>query len=355
MPQTNILRMKSYQQNHDGNPSSDNFSKHDFVGIIGHCDPLRKIEAQAALVAPTNTTVLIEGETGTGKELMAQAVYLLSARNQRPFIKVNCAALSPTLIESELFGHEKGAFTGAMTMRVGRFELADKATIFLDEIGELPLDLQAKLLRALQEGEFERLGSSRTLKADVRVIAATNQNLENAVRKGRFRAELFYRLNVFPLRVPPLRERRDDIPLLSRFFIGKAANQLGKRIQIIPEEALETLERYYWPGNIRELKNVLERAAILTEGERLWFHEESLLNRAVEAAEDAQPAPVAEATPPYGRLDDVEREHILQVLERTYWRIEGKHGAAIILGLNPGTLRARMNKLGIKRPIQKRA
>src|SRR5262249_40890001 len=247
------------------NLSNQSFSAHNFIGIIGNSESLKQVLVQAALVAATDTTILIGGEIGNGKGLRAQAVYSLSSRSHRPLVKVNCAALSATLIESELFGHEKGAFTGALASRVGRFELADRATIFLDEIGELPLELQAKLLRALQEGEFERLGSSRTIKVDVRVIAATNQDLAEAVQQGSFRADLFYRLNVFPVRMPPLRERRDDIPLLARFFVQQVTQRLGKRIEAIPQEAVETLERHFWPGNVRELKNVIERAAILTE------------------------------------------------------------------------------------------
>ena len=352
MSQAKVLRMNSRQQTEVMSLGRGSFSKHNFVGIIGNSESLKRVLVQAALVAATDTTILIGGETGTGKELLAKAVYSLSSRNNHPFVEVNCAALSATLIESELFGHEKGSFTGAISNRIGRFELAHRATIFLDEIGELPLELQAKLLRALQEGEFERLGSSRTIKVDVRVIAATNQDLEEAVRQGRFRADLFYRLNVFPVRMPPLRERREDIALLASFFVQKFAERLGKRIQTIPQEAVETLERHFWPGNVRELKNVIERAAILTEGEKLWVHEELLLNKVPHVTPGAQKAAGTAGAVRSVRLEEVEREHILRVLERTYWRIEGEHGAAAILGLNPGTLRSRMKKLGIKRPIR---
>jgi formate hydrogenlyase transcriptional activator len=347
-----ISNMNTYHLADVLNLGGESFFKPNFIGIIGNSEPLMQVLAQSALVAATDTTILINGETGTGKELLAQAIYSLSSRRNHSFVRVNCAALSATLIESELFGHEKGAFTGAITKRVGRFELAHRATIFLDEVGELPLELQAKLLRVLQEGEFERLGSSRTIKVDVRVIAATNQNLEEAVRQGRFRADLFYRLNVFPVRMPPLRERRDDISLLACFFVLKVAEQMGKRIRTIPQEVVETLKRHFWPGNVRELKNVIERATILTEGERLWFHDELLANRVAEVRQDNHNAAVTGGTARYVRLDEVERDHISQVLERTYWRIEGQHGAASILGLNPGTLRSRMKKLGIKRPIQ---
>jgi formate hydrogenlyase transcriptional activator len=347
-----FINMETCHQAEIVNLGRESLFRHDFIGIIGDSEPLKQVLAQSALVAVTDTTILVGGETGTGKELLAQAIYSLSSRRNHPFIKVNCAALSATLIESELFGHEKGSFTGAITKRIGRFELADRATLFLDEVGELPLELQAKLLRALQEGEFERLGSSRTIKVDVRVIAATNQNLEEAVRQGKFRADLFYRLNVFPVRMPPLRERPDDISLLACFFVQKVADRLGKRIRTIPQEVVETLKGHFWPGNVRELKNVIERAAILTEGERLWFHEELLANRVAEVREGAHKVAVTNVTARCVRLEEVEREHISRVLERTYWRIEGQHGAASILGLNPGTLRSRMKKLGIKRPMR---
>jgi formate hydrogenlyase transcriptional activator len=343
--------MGTYHQIEASNRVGDRYINHDFIGMVGNSEMLKRVLAQSALAAATDATILINGETGTGKELLAQAIYSQSTRMNKPFIKVNCAALSTSLIESELFGHEKGAFTGAVTKRVGRFELAHGATIFLDEVGELPLELQAKLLRVLQEGEFERLGSSRTINVDVRVIAATNQDLGEAVRKGRFRADLYYRLNVFPIRVPSLRERRDDISPLAYHFVQKNAERLGKPIRTISEKALESFECYPWPGNVRELKNVIERAAILTEGEKLWFQEELLVNMGLESKSDVQHVSVTSLSSRGARLDEVNRDHISRVLERAYWRIEGLHGAASILGLNPGTLRSRMKKLGIKRPL----
>ena len=325
----------------------------EFGEIIGESEPFKLALSQAEQVAPTDATVLITGETGTGKELLAHAIHNLSARKERSLVMVDCATLPASLIESELFGHEKGAFTGATTARSGRFELADRATIFLDEIGELPLELQVKLLRVLQEGEFERLGSSRTIKVDVRVIAATNRDLEEAVQRGSFRADLYYRLNVFPIRMPSLRERRGDIRMLAKFFVQQINQKLGKRVVTIPEEVLEAMERYGWPGNVRELKNVIERAVILSRGRNLRLPESLRVNRAEEQGAEAEvetavtnPEVVVRRT----RLDEVEREHILRVLEQIYWRIEGPQGAAAILGMNPGTLRSRMKKLGIRRP-----
>jgi formate hydrogenlyase transcriptional activator len=324
---------------------------HDFDQIVGSSVALKQVLRQAQQVAPTDTAILILGETGTGKELLAQAIHSLSARHSRTLVKVNCAALPPTLIESELFGHEKGSFTGANVSRTGRFELAHGATIFLDEIGDLPLELQAKLLRVLQEGEFERLGSSRTIKVDVRLIAATNQDLEEAVRGSKFRADLFYRLNVFPIRMPALRERREDIPLLAHFFVEQISQRLGKRIEKIAREDLEALERYRWPGNIRELRNVIERAVIIAPNGRLQLRNSLRLNQAMELSPEPVDAGRDKAQEARStRLEEIEREHILWVLEQTYWRVEGKQGAAAILGLNPGTLRSRMRKLGIQRP-----
>jgi transcriptional regulator with GAF, ATPase, and Fis domain len=319
-----------------------------FGEIIGQGASFKTALHQAEQVAPTDTTVLITGETGTGKELLAHAIHNLSSRKNRPLVKVNCAALPATLVESELFGHEKGAFTGAATARSGRFKLADGATIFLDEIGELPLELQAKLLRVLQEGEFERLGSSRTIRVDVRVIAASNRDLEQEVRRGSFRADLFYRLNVFPIRMPSLRERREDIGMLVNFFVEQISRKMGKRIEALPEEMLGAMEQYPWPGNVRELKNVIERAVILTQGSKLQLPEELKMCMHSETSVETQQELAASDDPV--ELDEVQRRHIVRVLKQTFWRIEGTRGAAAILGINPGTLRSRMKRLGISRP-----
>jgi transcriptional regulator with GAF, ATPase, and Fis domain len=324
---------------------------HGFDQIIGKSKAIKQALLKVQQVAPTDTTILILGETGTGKELIAQAIHSISLRCDRPLVKVGCTTLLSTLIESELFGHEKGAFTGANVSRVGRFELADGATIFLDEIGELPLELQAKLLRILQEGEFERLGSSRTIKVDVRVIVATNHDLKEAVRRERFRPDLFYRLSVFPIRMPALRERREDIPLLTRFFIEQSSQRLGKPIEEVSREAVEALKKYHWPGNVRELKNVIERAVIITSDGRLRLLDSLRVNQEMELGLERTNIDTGKRL--NGRstkLQAVERQYILQVLEQTYWRIEGEQGAAVILGLNPGTLRSRMKKLGIQRP-----
>jgi formate hydrogenlyase transcriptional activator len=320
-----------------------------FGEVIGQGASFKMALHQAEQVAPTDTTVLITGETGTGKELLAHAIHNLSSRKDRPMVKVNCAALPASLIESELFGHEKGAFTGAITARSGRFKLADGATIFLDEIGELPLELQAKLLRVLQEGEFERLGSSRTIRVDVRVIAASNRDLEQEIRRGSFRADLYYRLNVFPIRMPALRERREDIGMLVRFFVEQISRKMGKRIEVVEEEMLKAMEHYSWPGNVRELKNVIERAVILTKGDKLQVPEE--LGMFVRNEPSAEPHQGAEIEGVPAELDEVQRRHIMRVLKQTFWRIEGAKGAAAILGINPGTLRSRMKRLGICRPV----
>jgi formate hydrogenlyase transcriptional activator len=280
---------------------------------------------------------LILGETGTGKELIARAIHSSSPRQHRPLIKVDCASLSPTLIESELFGHEKGAFTGAQSRKIGRFELAHGATIFLDEIGELPLELQTKLLRVVQEGELERLGSSQTLKVDTRIIAATNRDLEEEVRKGRFREDLWYRLNVFPITVPPLRQRQEDIPLLVQSFVNRFSRKLGKEITKIPPQVLQALQQYPWPGNVRELENVIERSLIDTKGPILQLAEKI-----------TAPAPPTPVSPPQS-LEAVERAHILRILQEVRWKIDGKDGAAARLELNPSTLRSRMRKLAIER------
>ncbi|MGE3152972.1 MAG: sigma 54-interacting transcriptional regulator [Nitrospiraceae bacterium] len=311
---------------------------HNFEELIGSSPSLKKVLKNVERVAPTDSTVLITGETGTGKELIARAIHNVSPRKAKPLVKVNCAAIPAGLIESELFGHEKGAFTGALTRKIGRFELADKGTIFLDEIGELPLDLQSKLLRVLQEGEFERVGGSQTFKVAVRVIAATNRDLEQQVRAGHFRSDLYYRLNVFPIHVPPLREREGDIPLLVQFFTRKFAVQQGKKIERIPERMMAALLRYQWPGNIRELEHVVERAVILSEGSEL---------EPIEWLTAGASQPRIDKVP---TLEELEREHIRTVLEQTNWRVSGEKGAAALLGLKATTLEARMKKLGIVRP-----
>ncbi len=328
-------------------------SEHNFAEIIGSSGSLREVLRKTHQVAATDTTVLIVGETGTGKELIARAIHNASLRRHRPMIKVNCAALPASLIESELFGHEKGAFTGAVSARAGRFEIADGSTIFLDEIGELPLDLQAKLLRVLQEGEFERLGSSRTVKVDVRVIAATNRDLEAASRERTFRADLYYRLHVFPISVPPLRERREDIPLLVSAFVRRENKRLGKNIEAVPREMMEALQNYAWPGNIRELQSVIERAAILTRGSKLRLADDLGRGAAPETRQETAAPALFQGTNSEGHfltMEEVERHHVLSVLEKTRWQIHGKGGAAEILGLNPNTLRSRLQKLGIQRP-----
>jgi len=315
----------------------------DFREIVGRSPALARLLDQLALVASTHSTVLILGETGTGKELVARAIHDRSPRRERPLVKVNCAALPRELVESELFGHEKGAFTGATQQRRGRFELADGGTLFLDEVGELPLEAQAKLLRVLQEQEFERVGGTRSLRTDVRVIAGTNRDLQAQVSAGGFRSDLFYRLNVFPVTVPPLRERREDIPPLVAHFLAKSARKLGKAFEGVSPAFLERAMAYAWPGNVRELENVVERAAILARGSLLEALEPFAPTGARTRPDEAP------AAPPGGTLEDVERAHIRQVLDQTRWAIEGKQGAAAVLGLNPSTLRGRMRKLGIRK------
>jgi formate hydrogenlyase transcriptional activator len=322
--------------------------EHNFVEMVGNSPVLLAALRKLEQVAPTDSTVLISGETGTGKELIARAIHSRSARKDRALVKVNCAAISTGLVESELFGHVKGAFTGAIERRVGRFELADSGTIFLDEVGELPLDTQVKLLRVLQEQEFEPVGSNRTVRVDVRVIAATNRNLEEGVQAGRFRADLFYRLNVFPVRVPTLRERTADIPLLVAFFLARFGKKFGKRIDTVGEPTMKRLLAYPWPGNIRELQNVIERAAVLCQGSVLEL-DEDLLPVFPRAAGPTAARCASDDAPPLGSLEEVERAHVLAVLERVGWLIEGPRGAAKILALHASTLRSRMAKLGIKR------
>ena len=312
-------------------------SQYNHENIIGQSDALNYIFYKVEQIAPSDTTVLVLGETGTGKELVARAIHGLSPRKDRALVKVNCATLPANLIESELFGHEKGAFTGAHARQLGRFEVADGATLFLDEIGELPLELQPKLLQVIQDGEFERLGGSGTIKVDVRVIAATNRNLEEEVSRGRFREDLWYRLNIFPITVPPLRERMEDIASLVEFFVDKISKRLGKSIETIPVSLMNTLQDYHWPGNIRELENVLERAVINSSGPKLHLVDE--------LKKQHKDLTTAKKT-----LNEIERDYIVRVLEQTHWKVSGQNGAADILGLDRSTLRARMRKLGIQQP-----
>jgi PAS domain S-box-containing protein len=310
-----------------------------FEEIISKSEAFRKVLKQVEQVAATESTVLIQGETGTGKELIARALHNNSNRSKRSLVTVNCAAIPSEMIESELFGHEKGAFTGAYTKKIGRFELAHQGTLFLDEIGELPQNLQTKLLRVLQEGEFQRLGNPNTIKIDARVIAATNRNLQKAIRNGDFREDLYYRLNVFPIEVPPLRERKEDIPLLVRHFINKYSAKTGKQIKETSQKVMKQLIEYNWPGNIRELENIIERAVIICDGNRItmgsWIPENH-------TGEDKTLL----------TLEENERQHIIRALKTTNWRISGEKGAAKLLGMKRTTLQARMKKLGIERPEQ---
>jgi transcriptional regulator with GAF, ATPase, and Fis domain len=336
-------------------------SVHNFEQIVGRSRALMEVLAQVRLVAPTDASVLITGETGTGKELIARAIHSTSKRKDKPLIKVNCAALPSGLVESELFGHEKGAFSGAIAKRLGRFELADGGTIFLDEVGELPAEAQVKLLRVLQEREFDRVGGTAPVRVDVRVIAATNRDLLKEVQEKTFREDLFYRLNVFPVRLPPLRERRDDIPLLVHFLVRKFALGIGKHLDGVDRATMQRLTDYPWPGNIRELENVLERAVILATGNAPQIGPDLLPLSSPAAA--ARPEPDAEPVPPncllavpqqnadkrQPSLEAVERNYILTVLRQTNWVITGPRGAAQLLDLHPSTLRNRMKKLGITR------
>jgi formate hydrogenlyase transcriptional activator len=325
-----------------------------FEEIVGRSDALRKVLEQIETVAPTDSTVLIYGETGSGKELIARAVHNLSARNANAFVKLNCAAIPTGLLESELFGHERGAFTGAISQRVGRFELANHGTMFLDEIGEIPIELQPKLLRVLQEREFERLGATRTLRTDARLIAATNRDLEALVAEQKFRSDLYYRLNVFPVRVPALRERPEDIPLLVRHFVQQFSRRLGKVIDAIDSDTMSALTRYPWPGNIRELQNVIERAVILTSGPVLNVRTEDLRAASQPAAAPVVPSSNGNATPAASNrnireaLEEAEREQILAALEKSNWVVAGPEGAAARLGMKRSTLQSRMQKLGIR-------
>jgi len=316
-----------------------------FEEIIGKSDALRRLLAQVETVAPTDSTVLIYGETGTGKELIARALHNLSSRKANAFVKLNCAAIPTGLLESELFGHEKGAFTGAISQRTGRFELANRGTVFLDEIGEVPLELQPKLLRVLQEREFERLGSTRTLRTDARLIAATNRDLSAMVENQTFRSDLYYRLNVFPVRVPALRERRDDIPMLVRHFVQQFSRRTNRTIETIPSETMKALVRYDWPGNIRELQNVIERAVIISQGPVLKVPLGDLKSRVAVSAPEVKETSGKNMR---GLLEETERKQILAALEQAKWIVAGPNGAAALLGLKRSTLQSRMQKLGIR-------
>jgi formate hydrogenlyase transcriptional activator len=336
-------------------------SAFNFEEIVGESPALRKVLAQVELVAPAGSTVLILGETGTGKEVIARAVHNLSPRKERTFVKINCAAIPSGLLEAELFGYERGAFTGAINQKLGRFELADHGTLFLDEIGDIPLELQPKLLRVLQEQEFERLGSNRTQTVDVRVVAATNRDLARLVADREFRSDLFYRLNVFPIQIPPLRERREDVPLLVRYFVQNFSRRLNKTVEYVPADAMDALVNYSWPGNIRELENLIERAVLLSPGKELRVPVTELKQAVAlpvgDTASDGAGIPSqifgggAIAPTPVATLEEAERQHILRALRQTEWRIAGPKGAAAILGMKRTTLQARMRKLNIRRPI----
>ena len=320
-------------------PNEDT-ATHNFEEIVGTSAALTAVLKQVEVVAPTESTVLILGETGTGKELIARAIHTASSRSRRPFVKLNCAAIPTGLIESELFGHEKGAFTGAIAQRIGRFELADGGTVFLDEVGEIPLELQTKLLRVIQEREFERLGSTRTLRTDARLIAATNRELQKMVEQRKFREDLFYRLNVFPIDVPALRERSEDIPLLVNHFTQRFARRMNRTIETISAETMAALTRYPWPGNIRELQNLIERAVILSHGPVLQIPLQDLDNCAAPRRDNGKDQ----------TLEAAERAHILAILKETRWVLAGPRGAAARLGMNRSTLQFRLKKLGIVRP-----
>ena len=313
--------------------------EYNFGEIIGQSNAMSYVFFRVEQVAPQDATVLLLGETGTGKGVVARAIHNSSAHKDRSMVTVNCTAMPANLIESELFGREKGAFTGADARQMGRFELADGGTIFLDEIGEMPLELQSKLLRVIQDGEFERLGSPRTIKVNVRIIAASNRNLEEEIKSGRFREDLFYRLNVFPITIPPLRQRKEDIPLLVNHFVAKFNKKTGKKIETVSKETLDALQEYHWPGNVRELESVVERAVITSQGSALQVLDrfEAIRKNGEESGEEVK------------ALAELEQGYILQVLRKTGWRIEGQNGAAVLLGLNPSTLRARIRKYGIRR------
>jgi formate hydrogenlyase transcriptional activator len=331
-------------------------SEFNFEEIIGESPALKRALAQVELAAPAGTTVLLLGETGTGKELFARAIHNLSPRRDRTFVKVNCAAIPSGLLESELFGHERGAFTGAINQKIGRFELADRGTLFLDEVGDLPLELQPKLLRVLQEQEFERLGGNRTQRVDVRVVAATNQDLAKLVSERAFRSDLYYRLNVFPIQIPALRERAEDLPLLVRYFVQRFSRQLNKEVEYIPADAMDALTQYSWPGNVRELENLIERAVLLSPGKELRIPFAELKSAGMAPATDPSSSSASLTSPaslasPMATLEEAERQHILRALKQTQWRIAGPKGAAILLDIKRTTLQARMRKLGIRRPV----
>jgi formate hydrogenlyase transcriptional activator len=333
-------------------------SEFNFEEIIGDSLALKRALAQVEVVAPAGTAVLITGETGTGKELIARAIHNLSPRRERTFVKINCAAIPSGLLESELFGHERGAFTGALAQKIGRFELADRGTLFLDEVADLPLELQPKLLRVLQEQEFERLGSNQTQRVDVRIVAATNGDLAKLVAERTFRSDLYYRLNVFPIHIPALRERPEDVPLLVRYFVQKFSRRLNKSVAFVPADAMEALAGYSWPGNIRELENFIERAVLLSPGKelRVPISELKAVAIAADASSDSSSSSVSltsstSSTSSISTLEDAERQHILRALRQTEWRIAGSKGAAVLLGMKRTTLQARMRKLGIRRPI----
>jgi len=326
-------------RDHTARQPNGDTGTHNFEEIVGTSAALKAVLKQVGVVAPTESTVLILGETGTGKELIARAIHAASSRSRRPFVKLNCAAIPTGLLESELFGHEKGAFTGAIAQRIGRFELADGGTIFLDEVGDIPLELQTKLLRVLQEREFERLGSTRTLRTDARLIAATNRELRKMVEQRKFRDDLFYRLNVFPIYVPALRERSEDIPLLVNHFAQRFARRMNRTIETIPAETMAVLTRYPWPGNIRELQNLIERAVILSHGPVLQVPLQDLDNRTSPRRDNGKDQ----------TLEAAERAHILAILKETRWVLGGARGAAVRLGMNRSTLQFRLKKLGIVR------
>ncbi|HEX4380302.1 MAG TPA: sigma 54-interacting transcriptional regulator, partial [Candidatus Acidoferrum sp.] len=336
-------------------------SAFNFEEIVGDSPAIHRVMAQVELVAPAGSTVLILGETGTGKEVIARAVHNLSPRKERTFVKVNCAAIPSGLLEAELFGYERGAFTGAINQKLGRFELADRGTLFLDEIGDIPLELQPKLLRVLQEQEFERLGSNRTQTVDVRVVAATNRDLARLVADREFRSDLFYRLNVFPIQIPPLRERREDVPLLVRYFVQNFSRRLNKTVQYVPADAMDALVNYAWPGNIRELENLIERAVLLSPGKELRVPLSELKQATLSVSDVAtdiptdagifSPSSAGGGAAPVATLEEAERQHILRALRQTEWRIAGPKGAAAVLGMKRTTLQARMRKLNIRRPI----
>src|SRR5256712_8566555 len=322
---------------------------HRFDGIIGHSAALRRVLHQVELVAPTDATVLLVGETGTGKELLARAIHRLSRRSAQAFVTLNCAAIPTGLLESELFGHEKGAFTGAIAQRIGRFELAQRGTIFLDEVGELPLEVQPKLLRVLQEREFERLGSSRTLRTGARLIAATNRDLEAMVAEQKFRSDLFFRLNVFPVHVPALRERQGDIPLLVRHFTQQFSRRMNRVIETVPSAAMDALSRYHWPGNIRELQNVIERAVIVSTGPTLNIDVSDLKFSKADLPAKKPASPKSTNGALRSVLEETERQEILKALKESDWVVSGPNGAAAHLAMKRSTLQLRMQKLGITR------